>query len=115
MPVQAFVLVDVWIFFSAGFAGLLLIRRHFNWSLVAFSGVFLLFLFNGHILAHYSVGHFTWGPYFLFPLVALLVFRFLDGDDSWRSVACVCRGDVRHGAGRRSASHDVGAAAARRC
>lgn len=87
MPVQAFVLVDVWIFFSAGFAGLLLLRRHFNWSLVAFSGVFLLFLFNGHILAHYSVGHFTWGPYFLFPLVALLLFRFLDGDDSWRSVA----------------------------
>jgi hypothetical protein len=87
MPVQAFVLVDVWIFFSAGFAGLLLIRRHFNWSLVVFSGVFLLFLFNGHILAHYSVGHVTWGPYFLFPVVALLLLRFLDGDASWRSVA----------------------------
>ena len=87
MPVQRFVLVDVWIFFSAGFAGLLLLSRHFNWSLIAFGGVFLLFLFNGHILAHYSVGHFTWGPYFLFPLVAVLLFRFLDGDDSWRSVA----------------------------
>jgi hypothetical protein len=86
MPLQAFVLADVWIFFSAGFAGLLLLRRHFNWSLVAFSGVYLLFLFNGHILAHYSVGHFTWGPYFLFPLIALLLFRFLDGDDSWRSI-----------------------------
>ena len=87
MPVQTFVLIDVWIFFSAGFAGLLLLRRHLDWSLAAFSGVFLLFLFNGHILAHYSVGHFTWGPYFLFPFVAFLVFRFLDGDDSWRSVA----------------------------
>ncbi len=87
VPVRTFVLIDVWIFFSAGLAGLLLLRRHFKWSLAAFSGVFLLFLFNGHILAHYSVGHFTWGPYFLFPFIALLVFRYLDGDDSWRSVA----------------------------
>ncbi len=87
MPVRTFVLVDVLIFFSAGFAGLLWLRRYFNWSLAAFSGVFLLFLFNGHILAHYSVGHFTWGPYFLFPFIAVLLFRFLDGDDSWRSIA----------------------------
>jgi hypothetical protein len=86
LPLPAFVVADVLIFFSAGFAGLLLLRRHFNWSLAAFSAVFLLFLFNGHILAHYSVGHFTWGPYFLFPLIALLLFRFLDGDDSWRAI-----------------------------
>ena len=86
MPLPTFVVVDVLIFFSAGFAGLLMLRRHFNWSLAAFSAVFLLFLFNGHILAHYSVGHFTWGPYFLFPFIALLLFRFFDGDDSWRAV-----------------------------
>ncbi|HUQ87827.1 MAG TPA: hypothetical protein VM096_09720 [Vicinamibacterales bacterium] len=87
MSVPSFVVFDVLLSYSAGFAGLILLRRHFNWSLATFSGVFLLVLFNGHIVAHYSVGHFTWGAYFLFPFVALLVCRFLDGDDSWRSVA----------------------------
>lgn len=86
MPVRQFILADVLIHFSLGFLGLLLLRRHFQWSAFAFSLVFLMFLFNGHILAHYSVGHITWGAYFLFPFVALLLFRFLDGDESWRSV-----------------------------
>lgn len=85
--VPAFVLIDVLLHYTAGFVGVLLLRRHFQWSLVTFAGVFLLFLFNGHILAHYSVGHFTWGSYFLFPFVCLLIVRFLDGDDSWRSIA----------------------------
>ena len=87
LSVPQFVLADVLIHFAAGFAGLLLLRRHFQWSLFAFSLAYLLFLFNGHILAHYSVGHFTWGAYFLFPFVALLLLRFLDGDTSWRSIA----------------------------
>lgn len=87
LPVTQFILVDVSLHFSLGFLGLLLLRRHFQWSVWAFSLVFLMFLFNGHILAHYSVGHLTWGAYFLFPFIALLLFRFLDGDDSWRSVA----------------------------
>lgn len=86
LPVQQFILADVLIHFSLGFAGLLLLRRHFQWSAFGFSLVFLMFLFNGHILAHYSVGHVTWGAYFLFPLIALLLFRFLDGDDSWRAI-----------------------------
>jgi hypothetical protein len=87
MPVQLFVLVDVLLSYSAGFVGLLLLRRQFNWSLATLSGVFMLVLFNGHILAHYSVGHFSWGAYFLFPFVALLLCRFLDGDASWRAAA----------------------------
>ena len=87
MPVPSFVLVDVLLSYSAGFVGLLLLRRYLNWSLVTLTGVSLLVLFNGHILSHYSVGHFTWGSYFLFPFVALFVCRFLDGHESWRSVA----------------------------
>jgi hypothetical protein len=82
--VQTFVLLDVLIHYAIGFAGVWLLRRRFDWSLFTVTVVFLLFLFNGHILAHYTVGHFTWGPYFLFPVVLLLLFRFLDGDDSWR-------------------------------
>lgn len=87
LPVQAFILVDVLLHYAAGFIGVLLLRRHFQWSLLTFAGVFLLVLFNGHILAHYSVGHFTWAAYLLFPFVCLLILRFLDGDDSWRSIA----------------------------
>ena len=87
MPVEKFVLLDVLIHFAMGFGGVVLLRRHLGWSLATVTLVFLLFLFNGHILAHYSVGHFTWGPYFLFPVIAWLILRFLDGDDSWRSIA----------------------------
>ena len=86
LPVATFVFVDVLIHYVIGFIGLLLLRRHFNWSLLTLTVVCLLFLFNGHILAHYSVGHFTWGSYFLFPFVALLLFRFLDGRAGWAAV-----------------------------
>lgn len=86
MPVTTFVLVDVAIQYSLGFIGVWLLRRHFGWSLVTFTAALGLLLFNGHILAHYSVGHFTWGPYFLFPFVAWLLFRFFDGDARWRGV-----------------------------
>jgi hypothetical protein len=88
LPVKTFVAVDVLIHYAAGFVGLMLLRRHFAWSLMTFAFVFVLFSFNGHILAHYSVGHFTWGPYFLFPYIAVLLLRFLDEETSARWVAC---------------------------
>jgi hypothetical protein len=87
MPVQTFVVVDVLIQYSIGFLGLLMLRRHFGWSLFTFALVFPLVIFNGHILAHYSVGHFTWGAYFVFPWIALFVFRYLDGDHGWTLLA----------------------------
>jgi len=87
MPVQTFVLADVLIQYSLGFCGLVLLRRYLQWSPYAFALVFVLFVFNGHILSHYSVGHFTWGPYFLFSFVVLFVLRFLDGDRSVRLLA----------------------------
>jgi len=87
LPVTTFVLVDVLLQFSLGFLGVMRLRRHFNWSLGAFAAVYLLFLFNGHILSHYSVGHFTWGAYFMLPWVAWFMFRFLDGDTSMRLLA----------------------------
>ncbi|HVP20241.1 MAG TPA: hypothetical protein VMS73_00110 [Anaerolineaceae bacterium] len=78
-----FNLVNVWILYSAGFAGLLVLKRKLKLSLVSFTILFLLFNFNGNILAHYSVGHTTWGGYFLFPWFVWLVFRLLEGDRSW--------------------------------
>jgi hypothetical protein len=84
LPVPAFVTVDTILHATLGLAGLLLLRRYLGWSLYTWTMVALLFIFNGHILAHYTVGHFTWGPYFLFPFVFLALFRFLDGDTGWR-------------------------------
>lgn len=88
LPLPAFVVTDVLLHYAAGFAGLMALRRHLGWSLIAFTFVFVLFIFNGHILAHYSVGHLTWGAYFLFPYVAALILRFLDGESGPRWVAC---------------------------
>ena len=87
MPVERFVLADVLLQYSLGFWGLVLLRRYLQWSPYAFTLVYLLFIFNGHILSHYSVGHLTWGPYFLFSFVALFILRFLDGDRSVRLLA----------------------------
>lgn len=87
LPVPAFVVVDTLLQFTIGFAGVWLLRRYFQWSLFTWTLVAWLLLLNGHILAHYTVGHFTWGAYFAFPLVWWMLFRFLDGDASWRLLA----------------------------
>lgn len=83
MDVGTFILIDTLIFYSLGVLGLLWIRKRYGLSLIAFSALFFLFNFNGHILAHYSVGHITWAGYFLFPWVFALIFQLLDGDHSW--------------------------------
>ncbi len=74
----AFVLVNTLLFFSIGYIALLIIRRRFKLSLFAFTVLFFLFNFNGHILTHLSIGHANWVGYFLFPWLALLTLRLLD-------------------------------------
>ena len=84
LSIQRFNLANVWLLYSLGFAGLLALRARLRLSPVAFAALFLLFNFNGNILAHYSVGHATWGGYFLFPWFAWLVLRLMSGERSWR-------------------------------
>ena len=74
-----YVLINLWIFFAIGFASLLLIRRRYQLSLVSFVALFLLFNFNGHITAHYAVGHMEWVGYFILPCFVLLVLHMLEG------------------------------------
>jgi hypothetical protein len=83
LPIPLFNLVNVWILYTIGFAGLLVLRRKLKLALLSFSLLFLVFNFNGGILAHLSVGHESFGGYFLFPWFAWLVFRLLEGDRSW--------------------------------
>ncbi len=83
LPIGVFVAGNVLLLYSLGYAGLLWIKRKFSLSLVAFTIIFLLFNFNGHILAHFAVGHATWGGYFLFPWFAILVFQLVEGERGW--------------------------------
>jgi hypothetical protein len=87
ISIGRFVFVDVCLLYSLGFLGLLWLRRRFSFSFFSFTILFLLFNFNGHILAHYSVGHATWGGYFLFPWFAVLIFNLIDGERGWGWVA----------------------------
>jgi hypothetical protein len=87
---NTFVLIDILLHYTIGMAGLLWLRSQKNLSLFSFTILFLLFNFNGYILAHYSVGHFTWGGYFLFPLVFGLLFEFAAGKVGWRWTSLLC-------------------------
>ncbi len=83
-PAQ-YVLVNVWVFYCIGFVGLLLIQRRYHLSFVSFLALFLLINLNGHILAHFAVGHFEWVGYFLLPYYVLLILKMLDGEKTgWK-------------------------------
>lgn len=84
LAITRFNLYNVCILYTLGFIGLLVLKNKFHISLIPFTALSLLFNFNGNILAHFSVGHASWGGYFLFPWFAWLVFRLLEGDRSWK-------------------------------
>ena len=87
LNVYQFILFEMFLFYALGFWGLRKIGQKLGFSNLAFTFVFILFNFNGHIVAHISVGHFTWVAYFLFPWFALLVFQLIDGQSGWRWIA----------------------------
>src|SRR3990172_2570764 len=86
LDIGHFVVVNVVGLYSLGFLGLLILRKRFSLSPAAFTLMYLLFNFNGHISDHIAVGHVHWAGYFLIPLFAALIFDLLDGDAGWRWV-----------------------------
>jgi hypothetical protein len=80
MQVGPFILLNTILLYTAAFLGLLWFKRKFQLSPIVFAFLFFLFNFNGHILAHTSVGHITWGGYYLFPWFFVLIFRLIDGE-----------------------------------
>lgn len=84
LEVGPFILVNTFLVYTLGVWGLLWLKRRFSLSPLVYAFLFLLYNFNGHILAHTSVGHVTWGGYYLFSWFFVLVFRLLDGDHRWR-------------------------------
>lgn len=82
-----FTLVNFLILYSVGYIGLLLLRRRYSLAPAAFSVLVLLFNFNGHITAHYAVGHIEWTGYFFLPFLLLLLLKVLDGEKAdWKWV-----------------------------
>lgn len=83
---DTFAILDVFIFYTIATAGLIYFKKKFNLSLLAYAILFFLFNFNGYIQSHYSAGHASWGGYFLFPWVFLLIFSFVEAPQGWRWV-----------------------------
>jgi hypothetical protein len=87
MDVGTFVLVNTWLLYALGFWGLARIRARYHLSLIAFTLLFLLYNFNGHILAHYTSGHITWWSYFLYSWFGLWILELLEDGGGWRWIA----------------------------
>lgn len=85
-----FILVNFLLLYAVGFAGLLWLAFKKHFSPLAFTFLFLLFNFNGHMLAHISIGHYTWISYFLFPWLIVLVFDLLEGSGGWAWILKLC-------------------------
>jgi hypothetical protein len=78
-----FVMVNTVLMYSVGFLGTLLIRRRYQLSLVAFTSMFLLVNFNGHIVGHLAAGHSMWNGYFLLPFLCLYVLEIVEERRPW--------------------------------
>jgi hypothetical protein len=78
--IEAFLILKVLLWYAVGFLGLLLVRRRYALSLLPFTFLFLLFAFNGHIVAHLAIGHSMWTGYFLLPFVFLYLVDLLETD-----------------------------------
>ncbi len=84
MTPEQFVVVNTWICLAAGSIGMLWLKKSLRLSLFSFTVFYLMFTFNGHILGHMTVGHFTWTAYFLLPWYAVLVFHLFEEKNDWR-------------------------------
>ncbi|HEU0296431.1 MAG TPA: hypothetical protein VFR47_27090 [Anaerolineales bacterium] len=87
IDIDTFAIFDLLIEFTIGAIGLYLFKQKYGISLFAFSIMYFLVCFNGYVQSHYSVGHVTWGGYFLFPLLVLFVTDFIDEQQNWLWVA----------------------------
>jgi hypothetical protein len=89
VPVNQYIVIQFLIYVTIATLGLLWIRRHYHLSLIAYSVMYILFMFNGYIQAHIGEGHLTWGAYFLFPWFIALVIQLLEGKANWRWLAAI--------------------------
>jgi hypothetical protein len=84
LEVGPFILAHTLLLYSAGFVGLLLLKRHLRLGLLPFTFLFLVFCFNGHLTAHLAVGHSMWAAHFLFPFPVLGTLLLLESPSDRR-------------------------------
>ncbi|MDP3184082.1 MAG: hypothetical protein Q8M58_02295, partial [Anaerolineales bacterium] len=85
-----FTLVNLLILYSLGFVALLLLKKRYSLAAAAFTTLFVLFNFNGHITAHYAVGHSEWIGYYFLPFFVLLILKVSEGEKpGWRWVLLI--------------------------
>lgn len=77
---KQFVLVNSILLYTIGFLGLCRLGRFYSLGAFSFAILFVLFNFNGHLLAHVSVGHYMWLGYFFLPFFVLCVSQIYTGD-----------------------------------
>lgn len=87
MNINLFSLVQVWLMYLLGFWGLLKLRAKFSYSPLTFLIVFLLYNFNGHLIAHISVGHLSFAACFLLSWFVYLIFEFIEEKGNWKWIA----------------------------
>jgi hypothetical protein len=89
LNIDTFILIH-WLFcYTLGFISLIWLYKRHN---VQPDSLFLLFIlvnFNGHIVSHLSVGHFTWGGYFLFPWLIILCMELRTVKRNWIWISAV--------------------------
>lgn len=86
MDIGQFALANTVLLYVLGFGGLLHLRHRLRLSPVAFSFIFLLFTFNGHITSHIAVGHLHWGAYLLAPCLVAAILWVADTPERWAPV-----------------------------
>ncbi len=84
LDVGAYALVNNLLLYGLATYFLVKIRNKYSLSLFSFSILFLIFHFNGFIVTHLSVGHLSWGGYYLFPAFVLLLLEMLEGKRGWQ-------------------------------
>jgi hypothetical protein len=85
MSIDAFVFTNVLLLQAVGLAGVLAIGRRHGLSPPVLVTLWLLLAFNGHITAHFAIGHSMWGGYFFLPFFFLRVLDLAGGarDGRW--------------------------------
>jgi len=86
MTIEQFTIVNTLLLYCLGFLGLLRIRSRYHLSLLPFSLLFLLYNFNGHILAHFTAGHANWWSNFLFIWLILWILDAVQNGGGWQWV-----------------------------
>ena len=78
MGTGRFIIWNVCVLYTAGFIGLLLLRRRYHLGLLPFAFLFLLFNFNGTPTANLAVGHSMWCGHFLLPFFYLYLLEMAE-------------------------------------